>query len=334
MRRIVAPALLCLIAGACAHVTDEDRQVITVYLENAAQYYDAGHYLRAYQQWGRVLELDDGEERARLGQGMALYQLGREESADGVARLAAAEDALGKLRNGEIAASWKADLGFGLVQLRWAELYARKTRKFEADLKEGREVDAAEVALCRAEVPKRVSAAESSFRSVLENPETEPNFHLTCWLGLARSAAARGDWAATVDWARRYEKKVVESKTFWSKQGQEYATRLLGAELQEVELRDTMANCLYKLGRHDEAESELDRIVQIAPNRAAAYLNRAQLRKQRGAWDLARSDFRQFLARSDLPKDSPARLDAEKLLVECEDALAAEDELLRRGQRP
>lgn len=331
-RRSLVLALL-LAAAACRHVSEEDRQVVTVYLQNAAQYYDAGHFLRAYQQWSRVLEIDPDEEKALLGQGMALYQLGSDESPESVERLAAAEERLAGLRDGRIRAAWKAELGYGLVQLRWAELYARKLRKLEAESAAGGTVDAKALAHCREQLPERVAKAEESLHAVLEDPDTEPNFHLTCWLALAKAAAARGDWQATIDWARRYERKVVESKDFWSKQGQEYAAKLLGAEIQEAELRDAMANCLFKLDRLDEAEKELDRVLELQPDRTAAYLNRGQIRFRRRAWDLARSDLERFLARTTLPRDHPTALEAAKLLVECEDALAAEDAALAPAPR-
>jgi len=335
VRRVVpALALAAALLGAsagCRHVSEEERQLMGVYLLNAAQYYDAGHYLRAYQQWGRVLEIEPDDEKALLGQGMAMYQMGSEETPESIQSLLGAEERLGELRSGRIRASWKAELGYGLVQLRWAELYARKLRKLEADAAAGTKVDDAAVDVCRAQIPDRVAKAEEAIHATLEDPDTEPNFHLTCWLALAKAATARGDWEATVEWAAKYRGKIVESKAFWSEQGKEYATKLLGAELQEVELRDTVANCLFKLGRLEDAEKELDLVLKLQPERTDAYLNRGHIRRLRGAWDLARSDLRQYLQRTTLPKDHPTALEAAKMLLECEDALAAEDAALRPG---
>ncbi|MCG3133695.1 MAG: hypothetical protein HMLKMBBP_00920 [Planctomycetes bacterium] len=330
-QRAAAAALIAFAALAtapsCAGTQGEDGQTLQAYLENAAQYYDGGHYLRAYQQWERALELEPSEEKALLGQAMALYQLGREESKDGVDRLAEAERRLDGLRReglGDMA--WKAELGFAFAQQRWAELYDRKLRKLEADEKAGALAaeGAAQLPVVRAELPKRIARAEASFGKVLEDKRTEPNFHLTCWLGLARAAAMRGDWQGAHDWARKYEKKVTESKAFWKKQGQEYASKLFGAELQEAELRDVLANCLFKLGRDEEAERELDALIALQGTRADAYLNRGVLRHRRRAWDLARSDLRRFLQISPLPKGDPELLRAAELLVECEDELALE----------
>lgn len=330
-RRAAAAALLALSGLAalpsCASGMSEEGLTAQTYLENAAQYYDTGHYLRAYQQWEKVLEIDPSEDRAILGQAMALYQMGREESPDGVARLGEAERRLDELRRtGPADSAWKAELGHALAQQRWAELYDRKLRKLEADEAAGTlpAGGADQLRTVRAELPKRIGAAEKGYRAVLDDKRTEPNFHLTCWLGLSRAAAMRDDWQGAYEWARKYEKKVSESKEFWKKQGKEYASKLFGAELQEAELRDVLANCLFKLGRFEESEKELDLLIGLQGTRADAYLNRGVLRHRRKAWDLARSDLRRFLQISSRPKGDPDLLRAAEMLVECEDALEAD----------
>ena len=59
-------------------LTKTERQTVALYLENAANYYDAGRYDSAYQQWTMALNMDPTRDKARLGQAMALYQLGEE----------------------------------------------------------------------------------------------------------------------------------------------------------------------------------------------------------------------------------------------------------------
>lgn len=329
---VLLAALASAAAGACGssspfrYIKEEDQKIMAVHLENAAQYYDSEHYDRAIQQWEKVLEIDPKSDKARLGTAMALYQLGREESPRGVQRLAMAEEKLSELRDGEIGEmSWKADLGYALTQQRWAELYDRKLTRLEAAAAAGN-VDAAELAKVRAERPRRIQLAETTFRMVLADKRTEPNFHLSCWLGLARMAALRGDWEGALVHARKYEAKIVESKEFWKKQGSEYSTRLFGAELQEAELRDVMANCLYKAGRHEEAEAELGRLIDVQPARASAYLNRGMMRYRRAAWDLARADLRRFLELSDLGPTDPVTLEASKALVVAEERVAEDED--------
>lgn len=335
MHRILLPLLLALAALAqagCHSISSEEHQLALAYLENAAQYYDAGHYPNAFQQWGKVLEIDPDEERAQLGQAMAQYQMGQKDTKEGLAHLADAERRLDLLRDGALGdQSWKAELGYALLQQRWADLYDRAARIQAANQAAGRPFDAAKLQTAREERPRRIQLAEEAFQTVRNDPRTLPNFKLTVWLGLARLTAMRGAYEQSLGWCSLYEEQVSKSKEFWSKQSEEYASKLLGAELQEAELRDVLANTLFKLGRFQEAESELDRLVKLQPNRAAAYLNRGILRETRGAWDLARSDYDQFLHLTDLETDDPSVLEAQKRRLQCEDRLAAEDAQMDRS---
>jgi tetratricopeptide (TPR) repeat protein len=318
------------VLGGCRTITAEDRRVIAAYLENAAQYYDGGHYPNALQQWGKALELDPDEEKARLGQAMALYRMGLEDTKEGLGNLAEAERRLAALRGGELGdQSWKAEIGYALVQMRWAEAYDRVVRVQEAHAAAGRPHDPAKAAQARAERPRRIAAAEQSFRTVLADPRVEPNFQLTCWIGLAKMTALRGAYEESLAWCGKYEEQVVRSREFWAKRGPTYETKLLGAEMQEAELRDVLANTLFKLGRFEQAEEQLDRLVAVQPARASAYLNRGMLREARGAWDLARSDYGNFLRLTDLGSDDPTVLEAEKRRFLCEERLAAEDARLQ-----
>ncbi|MCE9636118.1 MAG: tetratricopeptide repeat protein [Planctomycetes bacterium] len=345
MRPIASPLVLAaalasvgavlLTTAGCQSVTGEDRQVASAYLENAAQYYDAGHYLNAYQQWSKALEFDPNDERAQLGQAMALYQLGRDTTKDGMARLAESEKRLDTLRDGGLGdQSWKAELGYALVQQRWAELYDRAARIQEANATARSPQNEAALATAKAELPRRIAQSEASFRKVLDDSRTEPNFKMTAWLGLAKMTARRGAYDESLRWCRKYEEQVVRSREFWEKQPETYATRLFGARLQEAELRDVLGNTLFKLGQFASAEDELNRLVALQPQRASAYVNRGMLREARGAWDLARSDYARFLQLADLTSDDPNILEAEKRKLLCEERMAAEDERLERDTSP
>jgi tetratricopeptide (TPR) repeat protein len=322
---LLAGLALPFLAGGCGSMSNEDRMVASVYLENAAQYYDAGQYERAIHQWARVLEMDASDDRARLGTAMAHYQLGRLDSGDGVKNLAAAESRLTELRDGGLGEmSWKAEIGYALVQERWADLYGRAVKQLEAKKKAGDAIDEKALATSKAELPNRLALAESSYRRALDDKRTEPNLQMTCWIGLAHVAAQRGEWRTAIDWARKYEAQIVQSKEFWKKQGDQYSSKLFGAELQEAELRDVLANCHFKLGEHETAEKELDLLIGLQPQRTDAYLNRGLLRHRRKAWDLARSDLRRFLAQTTRPAEDPTSAEAAKALLECEEQLASE----------
>lgn len=336
-RRFAAFALVAAasVAASCRANATEDAQIVATYLENAAQYYDAGHYLRAYQQWQRALDLDSDEERAQLGQAMALYQLGREDSKEGLERLAESERRLEELRDGALGEQgWKVEIGYALVQQRWADLYDRALRLETANADAGRPVNEERRSVAADQIPGRIAASEKSFRAVLADKRTEPNLKMTCWLGLARLALLRGAYEESLEWCGLYQEQVVRSAKFWETQGKTYAGKLFGARLQEAELKDVRANTLFKLGRFAEAEAELDRLVALQPERADAFLNRAIIRETRGAWDLARADFGKFLEFTDLKEDDPAVLEARKRQLLCAERVASEDERVIEAAPP
>lgn len=335
MRSYVAIALIVFVLAGCAGgfggITRDDRASITVYLENAANYYDAGHYKRAWHQWQQALDLDPTLDRAELGQAMVLYQMGQETSPAGLERLGLAEQRLDDLRERlPTDYRWRAELGYALVQTRWAELYDRKLRLLEADeLEPGEEAEHSEV---QQEMRQRAALGIRSYRNVLAGEEREPRDRLTCTLGLARLHAIRGDLTESLQYAREYESEVVASKDLWREsmdrypsRRQEYEFLLQQAETHESRLRDVVANVLFKLGRYDEAEAELSRAIELEPGHADAYLNRGIIRQLQRDWDNARSDFTDFLALTELADDAPSVREASDRLAQVESELAAED---------
>jgi len=326
-------AALCAAAG-CNSLTSENEGELTLYLENAAHYYDAGHYQRAYHQWEQALELDDSNDKARLGQAMALYRLGCANTKEAVPLLADAAQRLDALRRehlGDIP-QWRAELGYALTQERWADLYDRKLRKLEEDARRGLDPDPQTVKSTRLRFESHLAAAHDSFQHVLAGEEKEPRDKLTCWLGLARVAAWRGDLEETLTYARKYQEQVINSKNLWRsgakaspREAIAYEAKLAGAELQEAELLDLMANCSFKLGRLDEAEKHLDQVIAMFPERATAYLNRGRVREQRGDLDLARGDYKKFLVLTDLPEGDTSIIEAARRLSDVEARLAEAD---------
>ncbi len=342
MRNLLVVVAAALGLTACNTVTSENEQAIAVHLENAAQYYDAGHYERAMQQWQKVLDEDSRNDKARLGQGMALYQMGREDSAEGVQRLAQAQQRLEELREEDLDdQQWKVQLGLALVHQRWVELYDLKVRKAAADRAAGRGVDQREGETVEREMASHVREAEVAYHAVLASGDREPVDRLTAWLGLARLAAVRGDLEASLEWAGEYERQIEKSKALWKdmaerspKEAAIWEAKYDGAELQQADVHDLMGSVLFKLGRADEAEAQLEKVLAIAPERASAWLNRGILRQARGDWDLARGDFRQFLALTTLAEDDPAVLEAARRLAEVEERVADEDASFVPGADP
>jgi tetratricopeptide (TPR) repeat protein len=326
--------LACLLAvSACTALGTEDRGRLTLYLENAAQYYDQRHYERAYQQWGKALDVDPLNDKARLGQAMAMYQLGLEESPLGVDRLTAAEERLDELRNEDLdGLEWQAELGFALVMDRWVDLYARKVRQLRYQREVEGATDEEELAIAEKELDKRARIAERAYRTVKDGGEREAQYQLACLIGLAKMTAYRGEFQQSLGHARAYEEQIVRSKRLWRDAAERFPreaalweAKLDGANRQEAELRDLIANVLFKLGRYTDAESELDVVLEIDPERASAYLNRGIMRQERKDWDRARQDFRTFLAMTARQDEDPSVIEARRRLEEVEARVEEED---------
>lgn len=326
---LAASAALC----ACNTISSESANLLSMYLENAAQYYDGRHYQRAIQQWDQALQLDPDNEKARLGQAMALYQMGTVDSLEAIEPLAEATRRIDAMREEDFGAQqWKIELATGLVHQRWCVIYERKLLRLAADGERGVPVDPATLETSRREFQRHLALAEEGFTNSLDAPADDPNDPLTCWLGLARTSAWRGDLERSLKYANLYLEQVVKSESFWTESAKRYPTeapiyeaKRAGARLQEAETRDLMGAVLVKLGRADEAEKNLSRVIELFPERATAYLNRGVLRQDRGDHDLARSDFERFLAYTSLPETDPAILEATRRLAEVKARLAAED---------
>lgn len=338
----VAPLLAAAALAACNSVSSQNEGQLALYLENAAQYYDGGHYDRAYQQWDQALKLDAANEKARLGQAMALYQMGRANVAAAIQPLAEATKRLDALRKEDFGSDqWKVDLGAALAHERWCEIYDRKLRKIAEDEKRGVTPDAETVAISKREFAANLAIAEGGFKSVLEGPEKDPRDRLTCWLGLARTASWRDDLEGSLKYAQLYLEQVLRSKALWKEAASRfpreaaiYEAKYAGAEMQEAELRDLMGAVYYKLGRMKECEEQVDIVLKTYPQRATAYLNRGILRQSRGEDDLARSDYRKFINYTALPEGDPSILEATRRMAEVEARLQQQEARDRGDQLP
>lgn len=337
---LLALALAAGLAG-CATlggISADEQAKLSTYQQNAANYYDRAHWERAYQQWGKALEIEPDNVKCRLGQAMVQYQLGRVRSEEGLQYLVVAEEAMADLLDDDLEGlDWQAQMGYALVQAQWVVLYDERVRLSELQLARGEDVDQKQLAADRAERSRRARFARESFEEVLAGGEHEIRDRLTCMLELARLHAIEGEYEASLAQCERYKQQVEGSKKFWLESAERFPkekatwqAKIDGAERQEVELRDLMGNVLYKLERFDEAEAELDKVIAIQPKRDTAYLNRGLIRQSRGDWDRARADFESFLDCTPRPPSDPVVREVANRLDEVEALVEAEDELRRK----
>jgi len=231
-----------------------------------------------------------------------------------------------------------------MVHARIAELWTRKADRARAGVAAGEPAAREELRAAEAEATRHDGEAATLFREVLaEEEEPLARNNLTALFFLATRSALRASDAAGYDEAlgyfRRFESEVRKSKDLWiamkkREPGYEavYDAKLKGAERQEVELRDLMANIHYKRKDHAASLAELDRILAIDPRRAKAWLARAQNHEEVGRWGDAADDYRRFLELTDLRPDNPDLVRAVDRMAACE--RKARDEGAAGGDAP
>lgn len=334
-RPVLSLALLAaLLAGSagCASDTDAEDLDVTTYLHNAQGYAEGGHYDQALSQFRQALAIDPGNDKALLGEATCLYWMGTEEAASAGGHILLAEEKFEKLdpsSYGENA--WKVHLGRGMVHARLAELWGRK-----ADLARRQGGDAAALLQIReaeGKVKLHDAKASSEFDAVLamsDQPLARNNLTALFFLATHSALAAKDEagLSRSMDYFHRYEKEVEKSKALWvemekrePKLADLYRQKLKAAERQEVELRDLMANILFKQRRHEDSIKELDKVLALDPWRASAFLNRARNEEELGRFGAAADDYRRFLKATDLPPGSAPVIEATDRMRRCEEAV-------------
>ena len=321
---------IAALAAACASAPEEEeRLAVEVYLHNAQGYVDGGHHDQALAQFRQALKVDPGNRKALLGEAFSLLYLGQEENPSAGARILEAAERIDRLSPDAYGENgWKVLLGQGMVHARLADLWERKAelRRQEPDSPDGRkETDEA-----RANRDRERAEAERAFREVLRQEEPLARDNLTALFYLATASALRArapaDYDAALGYFRRYEVQVERSKRLWVESAKRdpemkaaYEAKLHGAERQEIELRDLVANVHFKRRDHEASVGELNRILALDPDRATAYLNRGRNQEELGRFGAAADDYNKFLRLTDLPPDSPAVVEAAERMKACED---------------
>lgn len=336
-------AVLALVAG-CGTVTPdeeppEEQRSIEFYNHNAQAYYDGRDYLRSYQQFEKALELEEDNETALLGRAWALLLLseGRimESSKEADDFLVQAKDAFDGLAEYDFGKNnYKVALGLGKVHVLFGDLYDYRVKLYEQDLMHYSAGDSRHVAIqkARSERENEYNQATIKFNAVLaeeDNPEAKDN--LTALIQLARISIYKKEYGAGMLYAGRYLEQVRRSKELWVDSITRYPedkvlweAKLARAVAKEIEVRDLIANTLFKMGQFKQAESELDHVILLAPERGDAFLNRGIVREKLGDLLPAVYDYRRFFElarRIDMDPSDPRAIEATKRLTRVEKKL-------------
>ena len=97
-----------------------------------------------------------------------------------------------------------------------------------------------------------------------------------------------------MEWFRKGEDLVGTSEQFSPRQA-EYFERAVQLSPNFAAARYNLALVYFKLNQMDRALVQLEALVKLAPDDVGGYLLRGRLRKSRGEWDGAASDFGQVV---------------------------------------
>jgi tetratricopeptide (TPR) repeat protein len=325
--RTVAALAAAFAAAACASDDDRENLGVETYLHNAQGYVDGSHFEQALSMFRRALEIEPENRKALLGEITSLYFLGAKEGTAAGPYILEAGEKVELLDPEEFGGNaWKIRLTRGMIHARLAELWGRKAAVLEKEPGDG-------AALAEAKRKREAEAtiATESFKAVLATVD-EPlaRNNLTALFYLAREGSLRAqateDYAEPIAYLRRFEEEVGKSKKLWTemiKREPEYAevykSKLKGAEAQEIELRDLVANILFKQRLHEESIAELDKVIALDPYRAAAFFNRGRNNEELGRFGAAADDFGKFLMLTELPPGSAQVVEAFERKQKCED---------------
>ncbi|MCU0725729.1 MAG: tetratricopeptide repeat protein [Planctomycetes bacterium] len=321
---------ICLAALLPGCLTDEEtpeEREASFYTNNAQAYIDGGHYERALQQFDRALEIDEDNQLALVGRAWTYVMLGEAQILRGVKagaeniQLALAE--FEELEGDDFGpASYKIDLGYGKAHLLMAELYERRADLLRSAV-ERRPDPQKEAARSAADESRLEHYREATtyLARVLEakdNPLAKDD--LTALLLMARINVGRQDYAGALIYTERYLEQVRRSKSLWLDAIRKYPSdeklyeaKLAGAVAKEVPARYLISSALFKLGRVENAETELNEVLLLDPFVAGAWLDRGIVREQLGKNEEAIRDYREFLthaARLGLTEDDPRVVEA------------------------
>ena len=336
--RMLRAALATALAAAAAGCSSPDREDLgsQVYLHNAQGYAEGGHWDQALDQFRRALELDPDNQKALLGEATSLYWLGTGETAAAGRAIEEAEQKIDALDPEDFdEQDWKVRLTSAMVHGRLAELWGRKADLVRADAAAGSPEAVAALAAAEKAFTLHDEKSAALFLEVLaETDEPLARNNLEALRKLAARSALRAskpeEYAEALDYLKRYETEVTRSRALWIEMkkrepdlAEVYDRKLKRAERQEIELRDLVANLLYKRRDHKGSLAEIDRILALDPARAGAWLARAQNHEELGRWGDAADDYRRFLQLTTLPSGSEPVLQAAERMAKCEEKARA-----------
>jgi len=348
-RTRLIPLVFALALAACTSSSDQTQEDHTAqfHVENAQRLYDGNHYRRALQQFDKALALDAENQPALLGRAWCLLFLAEQRARNGDRQaddtLAEAELAFNGLSELDFGANqFKIELGLGKVHVIYGDLFAARASMLENRSKDRTASESQDLAWHTTikERDTEYNKARGYFKAVLARKDNrDARNNLTALIHLARIAVIQRDYAEALVHAERYLGQVEKSKNLWVQSSVRFPrdkgiweAKLAGAVTKEIEVRDLIADILYKLGRLELAEKELTQLIFLSPERTDSYLNRGIVRDELGQKREALGDYKSFMlraARLDMDAGDPRVLKSTERIIELEKELGIPSSILK-----
>ncbi|MCP3917083.1 MAG: hypothetical protein GY711_16165 [bacterium] len=314
---------LCALSFACSsngppELTDEQR--LGLYLENAFRYYEMNDLDRAADQALRALEIEPRNERFLLILGKVFQRRG---STDDILK---AEQIFRGHPNQD---DYRIRLGLGEALERKGLLMDEASRQIESG---ERYTDAADPDERARELAEGATSAWKESYDAYEDSLELHSGGLDATNGLLRVCALLGRDEESIEWGGALIETLHGLNRLYRNQLQEvdisavdeanWRSAILANEELEVKTRLHIASLHRRLSRDREAIAELDHIIALNPELAAAHARRAQINFALGEYSAAKNSLERFLElEADKPFDDPEVRRAYDLLNKIEIAL-------------
>jgi tetratricopeptide (TPR) repeat protein len=306
-------AVLLLLLCGCSSLSHEERQLLTSHQRNAKYYFEGGRLDQAMDQIERGLGIDPDDYLLRALRGTVLLrQSGSALSTDH--RLL--DQATATLESVYEERSPSRHEPFVLLPYALA-LQKQGRRRIGEELRlrgqASRAPDAGDL-LAQADA-EREAGRELLLRArdVLAVLIDRGEALRSAWNHQLQIAQDLGDDLVFVTAANAYLEQAAKDqaavraeieRTMVPAYETEQVKRLRGLTDEELEVRALLAEHLYSRRQFDAALVQLNRVLELAPQRTIDYYNRGRVLLELQRLEDAKADFRKFLATSTLPPSS------------------------------
>lgn len=313
MRPAAALSLLLCAFSACSSLSSQERNQLSAFERQAKIYYDGNKLEQALDQCERGLALEADHYMLNTLKGAILLRASQETRTGDYRLLDDATAQLAKVFDWRRQTRHEPALLFhyALALQHQGRRHLLLSQQAAASSDDGAAAKARDE---RAEAVRQFESANSLFATLLDHGDLVRLCHYHQLL----AARDLGDDAAFALHETKFLEqtaidqaaadKIIKTTT---EPVEESVKRVELAEMrrQELDMRSLFAEIHYQRGERDPEEYKkalkmLDRALELDPRRSSDYYNRGRVHLQLGHDELAKADFKKFLATTELPATS------------------------------